>query len=318
MFKKDKYPLRLFSIISLVFVALTIIFVSIFGVNTSIEIGGGSQIEVKLSYSHEDTIVSGRENATEYVEVIEDVLATHDCNIDSYFVEDKLTDTYLVVRIAKTQIKNADTIASQIASELGIDQARVSGVQSLSSYFTENQMLYIGLAILVLLVICFFVGWLRYTIIGGITLMFSVLHSLILSLSLIFLYRVQFSIISLVTVLALTVLSLFALICILERARENTKSVQFSNLTEDQKLISATKQTRSLLLPAGVILLLAIVLICVPISYIQLAGVGIILSLIASVYTAICISPALHAYLSEIHNAKEKQKLSKNVTTNKK
>lgn len=319
MFKNKKYPLKLFAIISLVFVALTIIFVSIFGVNTSVGIGGGSQIEVTLSYKNtSDEYVSGREDATEYVDAIKEVLKEHNCSIDSYFVEDKLVDTYLIVRIADNEIENAEKIPAQIATKLGISQSRVSNVQELSSYFTNNQMLFIGLAVLVVILICFFGGWLRYSLVGGITLAFAALHNLILSLAVIFLYRVQFSIVSLVGVLAFTVLSLLALIFILERAKENAKSKQYSELTQDEQFIKATSQNKHLIWFAAVLFALFVVMVCVPITYVQLAGVSLLLSLIVCAYTSIFVAPSLHVYLTDIKNARAKQKLSKNVTVNKK
>ena len=123
--------------------------------------------------------------------------------------------------------------------------------------------------------------------------------------------------ISLVAVLALSLISLCSLIHILERKRENDKSSQYADLTEDQKMIAATKQSKSALFIAGIVLLLALAMICVPIRYIELAGISIVLSLIACVYTTICVAPALHSYMCDVHSEREKQKLSKNVTTNK-
>lgn len=318
MFKNKKYPLKLFSIISLVFVVLTIIFVSIFGVNTSVEIGGGSQLEITLSYKDGDNYISGRENVTEYVEVVKDVLKDHGCSVDSYLVEDKLVDTYLVIRIADSEIENVEKIPAQIATKLGIAQSRVSSVQKLSSYFTNNQMLYIGLAVLAIIAICFFAGWLRYTIVGGVTLAFAALHNLILSLAVVFLYRVQFSMISLVSVLAFTILSVLAFALILERSRENAKSKQYSALTQDEQLLNATKQNKNLLWFAVALFALTIVMVCVPIRYIQLAGVSLQLCLAVCAYTSIFVAPALHVYLADVRNSKAKQKLSKNITINKK
>ena len=318
MFKNKKYPLKLFAIISLAFVVLTTIFVSIFGVNTSVEIGGGSQIEITLSYKDGETYVSGRENTQEYVEAVKEVLAEHNCYIDNYVVEDKLVDTYLVVRIAKNKIEDANKIPAQIASKLGIAQTRVSSVQTLSSYFADNQMLFIGLAVLAIIVVCFFAGWLRYTLVGGVTLAFGALHNIILSLAVIFLYRVQFSIVSLVGILVGTVLSVLVTALILERVRENAKSKQYAALSVDENLLIATKQNKNLLWFAIVLFAITVVMICVPIRYIQLSGVSLMLCIIAGAYNSIFVSPALHAYLVDVRNTKAKQKLSKNVTTSKK
>lgn len=309
---KNKYPLKLLSIISLAIIVLTTIFVAIFGVNTSVEIGGGYQLEVKLSYEKNGEYFAGTENAETYLEKTKDVLDSYGCKVDSYFVEDKLVDTYLIVRIADAQVEGANNIAGSVALKLGLNTTDVA-IHQLSSYFTNNIMLYIGLAILTVIIICFFAGWLRYSLMGGITLAFAVLHNLILSLALIFLTRVQFSMVSLVAVLALTVYSIFAFTSILERVKENNKSKQYAELTHDQKLISATKQNKHLYLICIILLAVSLAIIFVPVRYIQLAAVSVQLAVIACVFTFTFIAPALYAYLADFQTNKEKQKLSKNV-----
>ena len=127
MFKNKKYPLKMFAVISLVFVVLTTIFVSIFGVNTSVEIGGGYQFEITLSYKNaQDEYVTGTENVDEYLAAVKEVLAEHKTSVDTYFVEDKIVDTYLVVRIADNEVDSVEKIPAQIASKLGISQMQVS------------------------------------------------------------------------------------------------------------------------------------------------------------------------------------------------
>lgn len=316
MFKMKKYPLKLFAIISLAIVVLTTVVVCVFGVNTSIEIGGGSQIEINLSNGSEYSFTD--EEIADYIQNIQDVLDKHNCKIDGYIVEDKLIDTYLVVRIAKTSIKNSETISSQIAQKLGIAQSRVGNVQRLSGSFTTSQMLYIGLAVIAIVVLCFFLGWWRYSLAGGITLAFAALHNFILSLALIFSLRVQFSMISLMGSIVGTLLSIFALVMIFERIRENSKSKQHALLSEDKKMFTATCQNKFLLLIAAVILVLSIVMICLPVRYIRLAGLSLQLCLLVAAYTCIAISPALYVNLAQVFKSREKQKLSKNVTTEKK
>lgn len=318
MFKDKKYPLKLFAIISLAIVILTTIFVCIFGVNTSIDIGGGSQIEIKLSYQEEETWVSGRENASEYVEKIEEVLSNNGCHIDSYIVEDKAVDTYLVVKIAKTSIKNADRIPAQIADKLGILQTRVGNIQKISSSFSNTQMLYIGLSILAVVLACFLFGWLRYSLIGGVALAFGSLHNLIISIAVLFLFRVQFSMLSIVSVIVESVLGAFVATHLLESIRANSKSKQFISLSEDEKMLTVTKQSKNLLWLAGVVFAFALCLIFIPIRSLRLAGLSVLLGLLVTAYTSILVVPALYANLAEVRNAKEKQRLSKNVTNNKK
>jgi len=309
---KRKYPLGILAIISLVIIAVSAIIVAIFGINTSIEIGGGSQIEITLSYEEDSVHHDGRENTTEYVEKVKKVLKEHSASIDTYFVEDKLVETTLVIRVANRNIKNADDIKVEIANALEIDQAKVSDVQLLNSYFSNKLVLYIGLAVLAILAIGFFMGWLRYGVLAGVSLMFVILHSFIMTLALIFVSRVQFSLVGLCSAIAISILSVFALACILERYKENAKSSQYEELGYDQKLMLSTKQNAWLLILAGVMCFVSVVMICTPINYMRLAGLNILISVVVGGYSASCIGPALHGYLLELAGAKEKKRLSKN------
>ena len=315
---KNKYPLKIFAIISLVVIALTAIFVGVFGINSSIEIAGGSQLEVKISSYQGDEYNSGEENVAEYVSEIKNVLKDYGCSIDSYFVEDKLVDSYLIVRIAKSDIKNADQIPSAVATKLGIDASNVSEILQIESYFSNDQLIYVGLAILSVIIICFFAGWIRYSVLGGVTLAFAVLHNFILSLAVTFLTRVQFSIVSLVATILFSAITVFVLVVILERVKENAQSSQYANMSEAQQLIVSTKQNKMLLYISVAILAVCLVLICIPVKYVQLSALSVALCTLVAGYTSICVAPALYVYLLEIKNIKEKLRLSKDVKPNKK
>ena len=309
---KKKYPLGILAIISLVIIAVSAIIVAIFGINTSIEIGGGSQIEITLSYEEAGVHHDGKENTTIYAEKVGKVLKNHSASIDTYFVEDKLVETTLVIRVANSNIKNAADLKVEIADALEIDEARVSEVQQLKSYFSNKLVLYVGLAILAIVAICFFMGWLRHGILAGVSLMFATLHSFIVSLAIIFVTRVQFSLVGLCSAVVLTILSVFAFACILERYKENARSSQYDELNFDQKLMLATKQNNWLVAIACVTFATALVMIFTPVAYVTLAGVNVLISLVVGGYTATFIAPALHGYLLELAGAKEKKRLSKN------
>ena len=291
-----KSPL-LWSIIATIFIiVVSSIIVGIFGVNASIEISGGSQIEIQMADSNK---------TTEYVSKASNVLKNHGQNIDSYFVEDKLTDTYLVLRVNSTEIKDSDSIKAEIASALEIEQTKVSGVIKIDSYFANKIMLYIGLSILAIVIVCFFLGWLRLGLLGGTSLLFAFLHSMIISFAIIFVTRVQFSVTSLAMIFAGSILSVFVTEVLLERLRENLKSKQYSTLSENQNVITVLKQNRKLLIPAIVALVVAIILIILPINNIRFVGLSLLIVLISSVYTTVCMTPALHAFMLQFSNNRQ-------------
>lgn len=299
-----KSPLLWFIIASIFIIVVSSIIVGVFGVNASIEISGGSQIEIQMS----DSTKTG-----EYVDKASKVLGNHGQHIDSYFVEDKLTDTYLVLRVNSTNIKDSDSIKAEIASALEIDQSKVSGVIKIDSYFANKIMLYIGLSILAIVIVCFFLGWIRLGIIGGTSLLFAFLHSMIMSFALIFLTRVQFSVTSLVMVFAGSIISVFATEILLERLKENLKSKQYSALSENQNIVNVLKQNKVLLLPVVIALIVSLVLIILPINNIRFVGLSLLFVLLSTVYTTACITPALHAFMLKVNGSRQKQKLSTNV-----
>ena len=315
MTNKRKYPLAIFAIVSLVILVVSSIIVAIFGINSSIEISGGSQIEITMSYEQDGVHHDGKENAQHYVNEINKVLSNHSASVDTYIVEDKLVDTFLVVRIAQKDIKNADSIKSEIATALSIDQTRVSNVENLTSYFSNKLILYIGLALLAVLAICFFTAWLRYGILAGVSMMFMILHNFIISLALIFATRIQFSMITLCVTVALTILSTFAFAMMLERNKENSKSTQYADLDNTQKMMLATKQNNWLLVFAVVVLAMSLVFLFTPIKYMRLAGLTSLIALLVTLYSTVLMVPGLHVYLLDVAGSREKKKLSKNVET---
>ncbi len=316
MAKQKKYPLLWLTIVSLVVLVVSVVVVAVCGVKTSIEIGGGSQIEVCLTYEESSDVnvdkLSDADNTTNFVSKIKKVLANHNASIDSYFLQDNLTDTYLIVRIAKTDIKGADTISAEISEALNISADRVSDVQTLKSYFSSSILLYIGLGILCAIVILFFVGWLRYGLMAGISLPFAFLYNIIISLAVLFAIRVQFSMISLIACLVLSILSTYAFAFVLERVRENRKSSAYADYTAEEHFMLAYFKNKSVIFIAVVLAVACIALIFVPINYVRLAAVSSLIALLVSAYTYMLMAPALHCYLLEISSlAPKKNKAAK-------
>ena len=325
MINLKKYPLKWTALASLVVLVLTIIFVSIFGVKTSIEVGGGSQIEIRLTYSQNDSLdaekISEVGRVGDYVAGVKKVLKKHNASVDSYLVEDKLIDTYLVVKIDKTNIKNADSISSEIATRLGIDASRVSDVITLGSYFSNSVLLWTGLGILTVVIVLFFAAWLRYGLMAGITMPLAFLYNIIMSLAVIFLLRVQFSMVSFVSVVVLSLLVVWVLSLMFERVKENSKSSAYSDYTNEQHFFKATKQVWQYGLIAAVILVACLVLVCVPIKYVQLAALSVIFADIVAAVTAAIVAPGLQCYLQQVYTLrperKKKVKKAKNAKTKK-
>ena len=309
-----KYPLKIFAVVSLVIIVIASIITGVLGVHSSIEIGGGSQIAIQTSYENADHVmVDGRENVNAYLKKVKPILSKHGAYVDSYFVEDKLTDTYLVIRMTKQNLKDVESIKTEIATELDIDAARISDVQKIDSYFSNKTMLFVGLAILAIIVIAFFIGLFRYGIVGGTSLLFAIMHNIIMSLALIFLTRAQLSMIGIVSIIALTVIGIFAYVYMLEQVREDKKSKQYQDYSHADLMITATKKNKAIIFMAAAIVIVSIVLALVPINHIRFAGLSMFLSTIAAAYTFFGISPAIHAALSEIQSQRQKDKLSTNV-----
>lgn len=302
--KKQKSLLWLYAVISFVVIVVAVVLSLTVGINLGTDIGGGTQIEVT---------VSSTENISSQVDKIEDVLKNYNLRSERVFVEDKYTDTLIVVRVAEKSIENEADIRTLIAEELGIDEANIAEFATINGTVTNRAVIWTSVAIICLLLVVFIAGWIRYGIIAGLTLMISLLHTLLLSVAMLIITRLPINFVSLIVILCGIVFVLFALVLTLERIKENS-ALKHNESLSTAELVEISKRgvIKPLIVFAVLIMVVAIVLVCIPVRYVALSALSLIVCLAVCVYSYYLLGIELHKYLLELKATNDKLKLSKN------
>lgn len=309
--KKTKILLPIYLILSLIIIISTVVVSLTAGINLGIDFVGGKQIEVQVP---EGT------NASSYENKIEDVLNEFDLSINTSFEEDKYTDTYFIVKI-NTQEMTAEektAIREAIIQKLELPAEYVSEVFDISGSATQKTVISVAFAILGILVVMFIAGWIRYGIMNGLSILFAGLHNLILSLAVILLTRVELTISSCVAVFVASIMSMFIFCYIQEKAREGMLSRQNKELSNREIFMGAIKSSLVVIcIISAMLFIFSISSLFIAANFIKLFGVALLECIIVALYSVL-ISTELASYLSDVQSIRDKQKLSKNVTTKKK
>lgn len=299
-----QFPLKYFLIAVGVILVVAIVIASIFGFNTSVEFGGGTQF--KINVSNVSDIGATRDNVL-------DVLENNNINVESSFIEDNQTSTYLVIRSTSKDISNLDQIKLAIAERLTADVSVVAQVEPIKGSLSGNFMLMLGIGLLVAILIVFFAGWLRYKLIGGATLALMMLGQLLLYFALIALTRIPLSSATLVAMVISIIITLIISISIIEEARSSVGTKQYEKLSEKEIITEcATKVLNPLYFLGGMIILFCIVLLFVPNSFVQIFAVASIVGILSSVFIGLFMFSGLYIYLLELYNLNQTRRLSKN------
>lgn len=309
--KKTKILLPIYLILSLIIIISTVVVSLTAGINLGIDFVGGKQIEVQVP---EGT------NASSYENKIEDVLNEFDLSINTSFEEDKYTDTYFIVKINSQEMtaEEKTAIREAIIQKLELPAEYVSEVFDISGSATQKTVISVAFAILGILVVMFIAGWIRYGIMNGLSILFAGLHNLILSLAVILLTRVELTISSCVAVFVASIMSMFIFCYIQEKAREGMLSRQNKELSNREIFMGAIKSSLVVIcIISAMLFIFSISSLFIAANFIKLFGVALLECIIVALYSVL-ISTELASYLSDVQSIRDKQKLSKNVTTKKK
>jgi len=305
--KKNKLLLPIYLCLSLVIIIAAVVVSLTVGVNLGVDFNGGKQIEIKL----EDNA-----NTSNYESQINDVLKEYGYKIDSSIIQDKYSDSYYVIKINETEISNekAAEIREKIANKLEISNENVGDVMSISGNVTQSTIITISIAVACVLIVFMIVGWARYGIMEGLSLMFVGLHNMIISLAALLVTTLQLNVPTIVALLVCTVSALVIYTLILENVYESKKLSQNKDLSDNELFGSANKKS----LNNVVIVMIALALIAIAslfsgMYYIKLFALSLVVCMIISVYSTNLVGVVLGATLAHVKTTAEKEHLSKNV-----
>lgn len=302
--KNKKSFLGLYLIISFVIIIAAVIVSLTAGINLGTDIGGGTQLEVTIA----DTTAKNKQ-----IEAVKDIVEDYGYRVDKIFVEDKFVDTVIVVRIADKNVEAKSEIRNAIVSELSIQSDDISKFETFNGSITNKAVLWIGVAIVCLLLLLFIAGWIRYKLVAGLSLMFAILHTLMLSVALFVLTRLPITKVSLIEILCGVIFTLFAFVFALEKIKENAALKYNSDLSTIELVEMSKKSTiKPLAFFAITIAVVCLVFVCVPVSFVALSACGLLVCLVSAVYSYYFIGMDFHEKILDIKVQADKAKLSKN------
>jgi len=304
---KKRIPLLgLYLIISFVLIITAVVVSLTAGINLGSDIAGGTQFEVTIN----SPAASDKQITT-----IEKILKDNGERAEKIFVEDKDVDTKIVVRIADKKIEKQNDIKEAIVSELVLNQDDVSSFSIFNGTVTKKAVLWTSIAIVCLLLVVFIAGWLRYKIVAGLSLTFAILHTLMLCVAMFVITRIPITMVSLIEILCITALVLFAFVLTLERIKENAELKHNSSLTTEELVSVSKKSTLTpLIFLAGLIAVVCLIFVCVPVSFVALSAGGLFICLLAGVYSYYFVGVEFHERLLDLKVQADKMKLSRNVS----
>lgn len=303
--KNKKSLLWLYAILSLVIIVAAVVVSLTAGISLGTDVGGGNQIEVKIS---------AEMNTKDAVKKLESVLGKEGYISEKTFVEDKWTDTYVVAKTATKKIKNEAALKTAIAEKLEVAAEDVS-ILEFDGSVTNKAVIWTSVGVVCLLLALFVIGWVRYGVVSATTLTVVSLHALLMALSLFVLTRLPITMISIMEILASVVLVIFATILLLERIRENKKMKHNENLSAEEMVNLSSKEIRKpLIYILALSLIICIVLICVPVRFVILSALAMLVCVAVSVFSYYCLGTNLHVSMLTMQAENEKARLSRNVS----
>ena len=296
-------PLKYLLIAIASLLALAIIFGAIFGVNTSTELSGGSQVKIDVTDL----------NANEVLGQTKGALSANHLTVEKHMVESSGTKTYLVLNLTNRKVANADEIRAQIATKTGIDVAKISSFQTINPAFNPVSVVLFGVGVLVAIIVLFIAGLIRYKQAGGLTLGFVNLASVIIYLSIFILTRIWLNWASLVSLTVALIIINVIVVALLENIHNNISLKQYSGYTEKE---ITEHFAQKLFVPAvfvcGALCVMGFALLWVFNTYVQLLALSLMVASIISFFASMVLSTSVYSNLLAVYNIKQKQKTTKN------
>lgn len=315
-----KYPFLTSLIISFVIVVASIFVLAFCGIKLNPSLGGGSQFEISIS---DDS------NVKTNVQEIKNVLRRNGISYDSFSVEDKAkagtepgeySQRYIVVNIIATNVSDEteSKIRTDIASELEISVDNISGIENIVSSIKPTDILLFGLGIGIIAICLFIFGLIRYDVFAGLAFLISIIHNIILFLSIMILTRIPLGLVSIASIAVLSLIMTAVLVSIFERNKIESEAHLSEKETPSERLIrSEISAIKPYIFVVCAVLVFSLVMFFVPLNNVIFSSVSIIISLIVSIYTTLLIGPSVYGTFLDIKQTRFNATLSRNDSVNK-
>lgn len=301
---KKKYFFGLYLIVAFAIIISAVVVSLTLGINLGSDIGGGTQFEVAID---------GNVAKSKDIKEIKEIVKKNGESIETIFVEDDRIETVIVVRIADKKIEKQSEIKKAIVEKLGVESSAISEFEIFNGTVTNKNVLHTGIAVVCVLLAIFIAGWIRYQLVAGLSLVFTTLTTLMLMVSMHILTRVPLTMISIMIMLALITVVLFAFVLFLEKVKANSKLKHYESLTTKELIDVSNKSVlKPLAFLAVLLLALSVVIVCIPVRFVTLTACSMFECLFVSILTYLFIDVPMHERLLDLKIQSDKLKLSKN------
>ena len=315
-----KYPFLISLIISFAIVVASIFVVAFCGLKLNPSLGGGSQFEISIA----DNV-----DAKGSIQKIKEVLDDNNITYDSFTVEDKAKATnvagvhsqrHIVVNVIATNVSDEveSKVRADVASKLSISVDDVSGIENIISSIKSKDILLFGLGIGIIAICLFVFGLIRYDVFAGIAFFLSILHNIILFLSIMILTRIPLGLISIAAIAVLSLIMSAILVSVFEKNKLENEVRLAEKETPSERLINAEiSATKPYIVVLIAVLLFTIMLFFVPLYNVIFSALSILISVIVTLYTTLLIGPSVYGTFLDIKQARFNATLSRNDSINK-
>ena len=315
-----KYPFLISLIISFAIVVASIFVVAFCGLKLNPSLGGGSQFEISITDDIE---------AKSSIQKIKDVLEDNNITYDSFIVEDKANATdvagvysqrYIVVNVIATNVSDEveSKVRTEVASKLGVSIENVSGIENIISSIKSKDILLFGLGIAIIAICLFVFGLIRYDVFAGIAFFLSILHNIILFLSIMILTRIPLGLISIAAIAVLSLILSAVLVSIFEKNKLENEIHLAEKETPSERLIKAEiSATKPYIVVLIAVLLFTVMLFFVPLYNVIFSALSILISVIVTLYTTLLVGPSVYGTFLDIKQSRFNATLSRNDSVNK-
>ncbi len=301
---KKKPWLLIYTIISFCVIIAAVIVSLTAGLNLGSDIAGGTQIEVVVTDSSksENELIFGAKSA----------LGENGLTYEKIFMEDKYTDSYVIIRTNNKSI-NKESVTESLSVKMGVEKSAVEGIYDVSGSVTKSAIVWISVTMILLIFGLFFASWIRYKLVTAVCLTIAVLHTIIFSTALLIVTRLPITIVSFVILAAVALLVLFAFVLTFEKVLENKKLVHNKDLSSEELIALSKKETlKSLIFViSGVAVMAAVYMFTASLNVI-FAAITMFVCLLTGIYSYWFLGISLYDFMLGIKEAADKRSLSRN------
>lgn len=223
---------KIFIMISLIIIAVALIFVFSKGFNFGVDFTGGT--EISLTVSNVDTTVGEvREHLVKENKLFESARIIKQRPLAETLEGETVTKArFSVIVTGETAEKLEDTIVKALSDPLGVTSNDIVSVNTISGFAAQEIKGYMTTAVIVAVALVLLYITIRFRFVFGLGALLALVHDLVIVLGLYSIFGIEFNAPVIAAFLTLLGYSLNDTIVVYDRIRENLKKLRGKPITE--------------------------------------------------------------------------------------